>query len=165
MAQTKEQLKSHMRVHVPAQELDWLGFKLNDKKCVWTLTQNLGFLINLVNMIISLPEDKLHKVKKECRHLFNKKCVTVRDLAHLISLLSSMIPAVNVAPLHYRGLQRLHHRILSGSAGNYDHQTVITEEQKKDLLMWVNNVQHFHAYSVVPPSADLVIRTDASKSR
>ena len=49
------------------QELECLGFKLNHKKCVWTPTQTieyLVFLIDSVNMTISLPDDKLQKVKK-----------------------------------------------------------------------------------------------------
>lgn len=165
MAQSKDLLRSHMRVL--AHELECLGFKLNQNKCVWTPTQTieyLGFLINSVKMTISLPDDKLHKIKKECRHLYNKRRATARELAHLIGLLSSTIPAVSVAPLHYRALQRLRHRILSISAGNYDHRAEITEEAKEDLIWWMDKLQHFNDHSVVPPSADMIITTDASKS-
>ena len=75
-----------------------------------------------------------------------------------------MIPAANIAPLHYSVLQILCHRILSISAGNHDHQTAVTEEAKEDLIWWMNNLQDFDAHSVVPPSADMIITTDASKS-
>ena len=110
MAQTKELLTSHMEIL--AWELQELGFKLNHRKCVWKPAQViefLGFLINSETMTIHLPEDKVQKVMKECRLLINKKSVTARELAHLIGLLTSTIPAVSVAPLHYRALQRLRH--------------------------------------------------------
>ena len=136
-----------------------LGLQIKPQQRVWTPIQTieyLGFLINSVNMTISLPENKF-QVKKKCWHLFNKKCVTARELPHLIGLFSSTIPAVNVAPLHYRALQRLCHSVLSISAGNYDHQTVIMEEAKEDLIWWMDKLLHFNAHSVVPPSADMTI--------
>ena len=52
-------------------------------------------------MKIYLPEEKIQKVMKECRHTINKRSVTARHLAHLIGLLSLTTPAVSVAPLHY----------------------------------------------------------------
>ena len=64
----------------------------------------------------------------------NKEQVTARDLAHLIGLLSSTIPAVNVAPLHYRAIQRLRHKALSVT-GDYDRSTAITDETRKDNLV------------------------------
>ena len=68
MAQTKELLKAH--IEIPAQELQNLGFKLNHKKCVWTPKREiefLGFVINSTTMLILLQEEKIQKIKKECR--------------------------------------------------------------------------------------------------
>ena len=81
----------------------------------------------------------------------NKEQVTARDLAHLIGLLSSTIPAVNVAPLHYRAIQRLRHKALSVT-GDYDRSTAITDETRKDLTWWIDRLQYSNGHSVVPPS-------------
>ena len=105
MAQTVETLKSHMQTL--DRELQALGFKLNHKKCVWEAVQAiklLGFLVNSKTMKIYLPEEKIQKVTKECRHTINKRSVTARHLAHLRGLLSSTAPALSVAFLHCRDL-------------------------------------------------------------
>ena len=105
MAQSAERLMSHMQTL--ARELQALSFKLNHKKCVWEPVQAiefLGFLVNSKTMKIYLPEEKIQKVMKECRHTINKRSVTARHLAHLIGLLSSTAPAISVAPLQvFRG--------------------------------------------------------------
>lgn len=53
----------------------------NHKKCVWKPTQTiefLGFLIDSVTTMIYLPQDKVEKVKKESRHMINKRQVRGR---------------------------------------------------------------------------------------
>ena len=165
MAQSPDMLKSHMQTL--ARELQALDFKLNHKKCVWEPVQAivfLGFLVNSKTMEIYLPEEKIQKVMKECRHTINKRSVTVRHLAHLIGLLSSTAPAVSVAPLHYRGLQRLRQRALQNSQGNYDHKILVDQEAEADLLWWVEHVRGSNSHPVVHPSADMVLTKDASKS-
>ena len=165
MAQSAERLMSHMQTL--ARELQALGFKLNHKKCVWEPVQAiefLGFLVNSKTMKIYLPEEKIQKVMKECRHTINKRSVTARHLAHLIGLLSSTAPAISVAPFHYRGLQRLRQRALQNSRGNYDHEIVVDKEAEADLLWWVEHVRGSDGHPVVHPSADMILTTDASKS-
>ena len=150
------------RSHI-CRELQALGFKLNHKKCVWEAVQAiefLGFLVNSETMKIYLPEEKIQKVMKECRHTINKRSVTARHLAHL----SSTAPAVSVAPLHYQGLQSLHQRALQSSRGNYDHKIFVDKEAEADLLWWIEHLRGSNSQSVVQPSADMVLTTDASKS-
>ena len=159
MARTKEMLTAHLETL--AQELQGLGFKLNRKKCSWKLT--VGRIPGIPSQLHDDDHQFAHRQSPEgCRHML--KSVTARDLAHLIGLLSSMISAVTVAPLHYRALQRLRHRILSNSHGDYDQQTHISEEAEVDLHWWVENLQGSNGRSVVQPSADMVLTTDASKS-
>ena len=43
-------------------------------------------------------------------------------------------------PLHYRALQRLWHKGLSDSQGDYNHQTSINEEAEADLCWWVEHL-------------------------
>ena len=165
MVQSAEKLMSHMQTL--ARELQALGFKPNHKKCVWEPVQViefLGFIVNSKTMKIYLPEEKIQKVMKECRHTINKRSVTARHLAHLIGLLSSTAPAISVAPLHYRGLQRLRQKALQNSRGNYDHEILVDEEAEADLLWWVEHVRGSDGHPVVHPSADTILTTDASKS-
>ena len=103
LAQSQQMLDQH--IQLLAHELTSLGFKLNHKKCVWIPTQRLdflGFQIDSIQMKLYLPSEKVEKITKECRHFVNKSEVSARDFAHLIGLLSSTIPTIEVAPLHYR---------------------------------------------------------------
>ena len=101
MASPESLLKEHLALTMNL--LKSLGFLLNSKKCITEPSQMmefLGFIINSVEMTLSLPESKVYKIKKECRHALNQHSLTGRQLAHLIGLLSACIPAVQEAPLH-----------------------------------------------------------------
>ena len=141
-----------------------MGFRLNHKKCVWARSQVvdfLGFRIDSTTMKLFLPEEKIDKILKECRHLLNKTVVLVRNLAHLIGLLSSTLPAVKIALLHYRALQRLRHQILMSSQGEYDRTAPLSNKCQEDLHWWLAHLRDANGHS---PSADLTITTDASKT-
>ena len=87
--------------------LESLGFTLNRKKCILSPSQNLEFLrfqVDTVTMSLSLPPDKVQKIRKECHHCLHRQKTIPRQLAHLIGLMTSTSPAVLPAPLHYRML-------------------------------------------------------------
>ena len=121
MASSKSLLEEHLALTINL--LSSLGFLLNSKKCVTKPSQImefLGFMINSIEMTLSLPEDKISKIKKECCHALNQHSMTGRQLAHLIGLLSACIPAILEAPLHYRALQRLRHQAVGPRGNNFD---------------------------------------------
>ena len=70
---------------------------------------------------------------QECKSVRAQGHITVRSLAHLIGLLTSTIPAVLPAPLHYRALQRLKGKALRNSRHNYNTVISLDEEAVKDL--------------------------------
>ena len=114
-------------------------------------------------MKIYLPEEKIQKVTKECKHTINKRSVTARHLAHLIGLLSSTALAVSVAPLHYQGLQRLCQRALQRSQGNYDHE-ILVDGRGRSRSSVVDRTPARIQQSRSCPTLDMVLTTDASKS-
>ena len=101
-----------------------------------------------------LTRDKVCKIKKECRHMANQTEVTGRSLAHLIGLLTSCVPAVYIAPLHYRNLQNLrtdalHHHL------DYDYKVPKSPQALADLTWWVNNLNTACSQSAVVRSSTL----------
>ena len=85
-----------------------VGFIVHEKKSVFKPVQKLrflGFLIDSVNMIVTLPDEKVESVISECTYFYNKKIVSIRDLAKVIGILISVVPAVEQGPLHYRSLE------------------------------------------------------------
>ena len=163
LASSKSQLTEDLAS--VARQLEELGFTLNRKKCIWSPTQIiefLGFIVNSLAMTIHLPHDKIEKIKKECRHVSHKQEVTACQLAHLVGLLSSSIPAIAPAPLHYRALQRLRNSALQQGRGSYDFPTRMDQESMGDLQWWIHEAGKVNGRPIVQPTADLVITSDAS---
>ena len=165
MAQTREGLKEHLSQI--ASVLQSLGFTLNQQKCVWEPTRRiefLGFIVDSETQMISLPRDKISKIRKECKSISGKDRVTGRQLAQIIDLLSSAIPAILPAPLHYRALQRLRCQALQQSQGDYESTIHFSTEAQRDLHWWIHNAPHCNGRPIPAPTADLVITSDASKT-
>ena len=115
-----------------------------------------------LTMTIHLPQDKMKKIEKECRHVSHKHKVTARQLAHLIGLLSSSTPAITPAPLHYRALQRLRNKALQQGRKDYDYPTRMDQESLRDLHWWIHKARKTNGRLIIPSIADLVITSDAS---
>ena len=84
-----------------------LGFLVNYKKSELSPVQKinfLGFMIDSQEMKISLPAEKVDSTVREARKFFTTHQISARQLAHMISVFSSIIPAIHPAPLHYREL-------------------------------------------------------------
>ena len=114
MASSEELIGQHLTLLVFW--LEELGFIINKDKSVMEPGHQIEFLgltVNSNTMSLSVPQDKIAKVQKECRHMLNRGVASARELSHLIGLLSSLIWAVLPAPLHYRALQRLKRRALT----------------------------------------------------
>lgn len=74
-----------------------LGFLVHPDKSVFQPTQIiefLGFIINSITMFVSLTLTKAARVHKACQDLLNNKHITIREVAHVIGLLVSSLPAV-----------------------------------------------------------------------
>ena len=163
MAPSPEEVSRNLQLVI--QILTHLGFVINQKKCILTPTQwieFLGFVVDSVRMVLSLPQDKVSKIRKECRHMANQSEVSGRSLAHLIGLLTSCLPAVLTAPLHYRGLQALRTKTLRYNNLDYDRKVPLSPQASADLSWWVENVSPEMCRPILPPSASLNLETDAS---
>ena len=84
--------------------LQYLGFAINLKSCVLDPVQEiefLGLIVNLKTMTLSLPEEKISKIKDQCLSLDKASEVSLLDLAKLIGILSSTIQAVLLSRLQF----------------------------------------------------------------
>ena len=103
--------------------LEKLGFLVKREKCSPIGCQRLIFLgavLDSTTMTLSLPQPKLTTIVDTCHHLLAQGRGSVRTLSTLIGHMShASQTGILVAPLHYRGLQRLHLQTVShhGQAG------------------------------------------------
>ena len=164
MASSEELIGQHLTLLVSW--LEELGFIINKDKSVMEPGHQIEFLgltVNSNTMSLSVPQDKIAKVQKECRHMLNRGVASARELSHLIGLLSSLIWAVYPAPLHYRALQRLKHRALT-SLGSWDLQVSLDSSSQRDLVFWVSQLKEHNGRSLEFPVATMIISSDASRS-
>lgn len=141
-----------------------LGFTINLKKSVFNpspLIDFLEFTIDTNSMLLLLSPEKVLKTEKACRHMLNLERSSPRRLAHLICLLTAAIPAVLPAPLHYRALQRARNQALRETQ-DYNHPCRLSPEAKQDLTWWIHSLHQHNGRSIIPPTAELIITSDAS---
>ena len=144
--------------------LENLGFLINQKKSVLVpthVTEFLGFTVNSETMTLSLPKDKVIKIKQNCLDLVSRQSVSARDLAQLIGRLTATNQAVLPSPLHYRSLQILKTKALH-AGGSYDHQVQLDEESKQELIWWSSKLSMWNGKALVRPHPNIVIKSDAS---
>ena len=94
-----------------------LGYLVKREKCSPILCQRLIFLgavVDSTTMTLSLPQPKLTTIVDTCHHLLAQGSGSVRTLSLLIEQMShASQTGIFIAPLHYRGLPRLHLQAVS----------------------------------------------------
>ena len=99
--------RSSQEAAIVVQILESLGFIINKEKSVLIPSRKIiffSYLIDSVAMTVSLPEEKLNKLKEQTS-LWGKPQCSIRELAHVIGLIVSSFPAIKPARLHYRDLE------------------------------------------------------------
>ena len=141
-----------------------LGFSINIKKsCLVPCKKllHLGFLFDSENMSVSLPEDKLDKIKKFSNFILSHS-FSLRDLASFLGLVVNAHEGFFFAPLHYRHLQFLFIYLLK-KFNSWDVTGWLDENSKKELLWWRNcSMEDLSPISLVPFSPEITLTTDAS---
>ena len=122
-------------------------------------------MLNSVTMTLSLPSEKLSRIRKDSHLLYANRESTLLDLATLLGRLSHASQnGIWLAPLHYRALQRVHTAVIHQYGYRARQQSLtLTPDALKDLEWWLsqeptgNNRQ-----SLRRPPFDLTIHSDAS---
>ncbi len=148
--------------------LQQAGFLLHRDKSVSEPTQQikyLGFLIDSVTMQLSLPADKVTRlrqaVKKAIRELNSQRRLTIRIAAKTVGFVVSATPATTYGKAHYRQLEFAKTDQLQAHNGNFDAPFTWPESCREDLLWWASPSNSFTA-SFLPFSATTTLTTDAS---
>lgn len=144
--------------------LQHLGFLINLEKSVTVPQQKitfLGFVLDSVQMTLTLPEEKLETIVEECSKAMKQTQLSVRSLARIIGRMSAATQAILPAPLFYRGLQNLKN-LAFREAQSYDTMVTLTQEARQDMAWWTKEVRQWNGRSVLMRSPDITIDSDAS---
>ena len=132
---------------IVVQILESLGFLINKEQSVLIPSQKmvfLGYVIDSVEIAVSLPEEKLNKLKEQTLALWEIPQCSIRELAHVIGLVVSSFPAIKPAKLYYRDLEVCKLEALSCSNGDYN-AIVYLSQLARDSLQWF--VLNSHLYN------------------
>ena len=120
-----------------------LGFLIHPTKSKLQPSQTieyLGFVINSVTMLVTLPMDKVLDLTNVCQNLINKPYPSIREVAKVIGKLVAAFPAVEFGRLHYQNLQRAKTQALIQRAGHFDRPMQLPKEALSELHWWIENV-------------------------
>lgn len=96
-------------VQITREVLNRLGFIVNEDKSLQGAQQSckyLGFVINSIDMTLSLPCEKRIKLLNAITEFEGRKVCRIRELAGLIGLLVAACPAIPYGMLHTKILER-----------------------------------------------------------
>ena len=164
--QSPDRLSSNFRSVVNL--LQRLGFLIKREKCSQSPSQCLEFLGSLINskeMTQAVPNDKLQKLKIECKNAIKDRWLTLKELSALLGRMNHC-SQVGIAqgPLHYRALQRQHiNSIHQNKRISNKTKVYLTGESLTDLQWWISMQMHqFNKCLISLPAFDLIIYSDAS---
>ena len=125
----------------------------------------LGFLIDSVNMTVSLPEEKQLAINQKANSLLGQNLIFIGNLCQFVGMCSGTRPVLRQAPLFYRKIQFSINKILSKAGLNkklwYD-QIIPLCQVRQNLEWWVVEMPHHSTVPVIPPPVDVKRATDSS---
>ena len=139
-----------------------LEFLFNTQNLILNPTSSLEFLRVLVDsqsrFTLSLPQEKVEKIKIQFKKLLEKSLVTVKELSKLIGWLSSTEVAVLPESLHFRVLQQQQIQVMV-SKSSLEGQLGLSKQAKEELHWWRQN---FSLYNFNSLPAQLTINSNVS---
>ena len=144
--------------------LDSLGFTIHPEKSVTIPTQQLsylGFLLNSLDMTITLTQERILKIQMACKEIFHRTVCTIRELAQVVGSLVAAEPAFELAPVFYKRTEIQKSNLLQLHKGNFEAKVKVTDTMKEDLKWWIDNV-HLVKRQIHPPKHSVEIYSDSS---
>ena len=139
-----------------------LGFLVNMNKSVLTSTQRiifLGFVIDSVNMIISLPEETQLAIIQKANSLLGQNLISIRNLCQFVGMCSGTRPALRQAPLFCRKIHLSLNKVLSKAGLNkilcYSQKISPDFQVHQNLEWWAVEMPHHCTAPVIPPPVDV----------
>ena len=144
--------------------LQAMGFTINMKKSVLTPTQSLeflGFIINSVNMTITLTTRRKSNIAEVCTKLLMKTSLKIRFVSSAIGMIIAALPAVKHGALHYRTMEADKNFALQLTEGDFDKNMTLSPQARNEVQWWVTHIYHSQRF-LHPPPITTIIYSDAS---
>ena len=116
-----------------------LGLTLNMAKSVLIPSQLFfpGFVLNYVQMTVSLTPSKAMKIKSKAVELLHNQSHTIRTVSEIFGLMVASFPGVMCGPLYYRQLEIEKVAALKQNQGNFEACMILSDMASSDLYWWI----------------------------
>lgn len=121
-----------------------LGFIINRAKSNLipnTSCKFLGYVIDSKNFHVSLPDEKISKIKTELQLWKSRTRCKIREFARLVGLLTSACPAVEYGWLYTKEFERCKYLNLKDDIENYDKLMSLPSHLTADFEWWSKAIQ------------------------
>lgn len=145
--------------------LQCLGFTINTSKTILEPTQTiefLGFTVNSVIMELSLPAEKLKRIRVESRKLLEAGQISAHALSRLIGKMNATNQVIPPAPLFYRQLQMDLKTALRAADQDYQTTLTLSFNSRKELIWWDTQMAKWNGKTLLSMETNLVIESDVS---
>ena len=155
-------MKCKHNVQITYNTLRALGFEISEKSVLEPKQQmlHLGFILNSINMTVSLGEEKQKHIISLAVGLLEKTCISVRLLSRFIGTIVASFPAVDYGQLFYRHLE---FQKIESLRLKYDYEQLIelNTDSRGEVNWWIEEgVLRGNVISRGNP--DHIMQTDSS---
>jgi ribonuclease HI len=151
-------------VTVMSPKLTELGFVLNREKSILEPVQSLeflGYVIDSVDMNLSLPNSKVECIVHLCNELIQDQKCTIKRLAEIIGTMNAYCSGVEFGRLHCRNLEIFKNVSLRCNSGNFSAMVNIPGNCIRDCEWWRDEAK-LHKKLIDHGNPDIILYTDAS---
>ena len=120
-----------------------------------------GLTTNTTSMVLSLPAEKIKKIRAEARRMAKQTGISARQLSRLLGKMKDAANVIPVAPLFYRNLQMSLSGALNANYQSYKAQVDLSLESREELEWWDNHMRNWNGKTLLRSEIDLVIDSDA----
>ena len=119
----------------------------------------LGLIIDTVQMLFLIPEDKLIKIEDFARKLLLSRRVRLRDAAKFLGFLNSVSKAIG--PMMRLRVKAIYNWLAENLLyATYNHHFPITDLVRQEIEFWLLNVRSLNGYAINPSASVLETRLD-----
>ena len=120
--------------------------------------------INTENMTLTLIHSKKATLIAKATQILASNNTTIRQVASLLGSISAALEAVPLGKLHFRGLEMDKILALKIRNGNFDAPCYLSQEGKRNIIWWIENLPKAFRSLLPIPKPDYIIYTDACKT-
>ena len=140
--------------------INWEKSEIDPKQCI----EFLGFILNSVDMTVSLTRTKMTKIQNLAKSLLKQNSFTIRFLAQFLGNCVASFPAMEFGPYHTKELEMEKVRALNANGWDFEGFMSLSEWSRPHVQWWAENAFQAKISLVAPPNSHQIhLFSDASK--